>query len=263
MSFGRLLLVSGALVSTFGMAGMWQYARSLVDVFRTLSWQTGEPPLPDVQAALTRLTLSAMLFAVGLLLIQRGLTAQHRAGAPSLGAKLLVALAGVGLVGAGKLFFWGMWSMHSSFTVIAGSVAAPKASEVELAVGQAAAPLSWGLGLATVTLLPLLVLGLGAPWREIDHTRRAATGRAAVLIVMLVAIVATSFALVLACRAGLAAISLLRETSITPKPSDLAQELMSVLRYGLLGGVGLAVMGTLQLLSVFTFPRAKAENARA
>jgi hypothetical protein len=262
MPFARCLLFVGAAFSTLAMAGIWQYARGLVDVFKVISWHMSEPPLPDMSPALTRLTLCALLLAVGLLLVQRGLTKQHRVQALAPVGKFLVAVSGLGLMIGGILVFLGIWRMHASFMVIARSEAAPKSSEIDLAIGQAATCLAWGPAIATLGLMTLVALAVRGLWGEIDPAKRPASGRVAVLVATIVAILGTAISLVLACRAGLACLSMLEGESAI-RPSDVAVELFAVLRYGLLSGVGLAFIGAVQSLGVFTFPASKGAAAHA
>jgi len=250
----RLLLPLGILLSLAGMAGLWHYAPALPGSFAALTAVSGQP-LPAVAgesaAVLPRLPPTALLYAIGAAVICLALRKLGTTRTLTAGGKLAMALGGAATLAGAVLTFAVWWQVQAGFRSIA-LAEAPRLDELSVAVAGWRSDLPRGFALAMVGQLAMLAACLPSLHAPCDPVRRP--GRELALpACALLAIGGFAVSWLLSCESASAVFEALSDTA-PPQPAALAANLGTVIRYGLIGGLCLALIAATQVLGALVLP---------
>ena len=254
----RFLFPLGILLSLGGMAGLWHYAPAVPGTFAALSAVAGQP-LPAVAAEsaaqLPRLPPTALLYAIGAALICLALRKLGTARTLTPAGKLAIVLGGAATLAGAVVTFAVWWQVQAGFRTVALSEVAPRMDELAAAVVGWRRDLPRGFALAMVGQLAMLAACLPSFQSPCDPIRRP--GRELALpACALLAIGGFAVSWLLACHSASAVFEALADPA-PPQPALLAANLGTVIRYGLIGGLCLGMIGATQVLGALALPGKK------
>jgi hypothetical protein len=236
------------------MAGLWKYAPALPGTFAALTAITGQP-LPamatESAAVLSRLPPTALLYAIGAAVICLALRKLGTARTLTAMGKLAMALGGAATLAGAVLTFAVWWQVQAGFRTVAISEA-PQLDELSVAVAGWRSDLPRGFALAMVGQLAMLAASMPSFQAPCDPVRRP--GRELALpACALLAIGGFAVSWLLSCESASAVFEALSDTA-PPQPAALAARLGTVIRYGLIGSLCLALIAATQALGGLALP---------
>lgn len=228
------------------------FGSAVVGVFDVLTFRIVDPPDPP-PAALAELhwaVMSVLALVVGLVISCVASVMRHSEQSISTIGKLLYTGAGVSLIVGAMPLAWGVIGAKGSFRIIATSASSPTIESVQGMMRSAEPQMTIEYGMFVLSAVMLLAAGLtglqARPSQASDPRTpiRAvvAIGSALVGVILILLMISIWFN-------GNALRVMMTDTSLTPKPAELAAHLSGILNKSLIVFVGLGVLGLLQLLA--------------
>jgi hypothetical protein len=247
----RLLLMFGPVVALIGTLGLVMLGSALVGVFDILTFHIVDPPDPPpaVLVELQWAVMSAMALVVGLVISCVATVMRGSGQTISTIGRLLYTGAGVSLIVGAMPLAWVIMGAKGSFRIIATSSTAPTAESIQDMIQSVEPTMTIGFAILVVAAVLLLVGGLAGFQASSSQTAGRvaalsvvfAMGSVLVGVVLLLLIISVWFN-------GNALGMMITETSVTPKPVELAKHLAGILNKSLF------LFGGLQLLASIFAP---------
>jgi hypothetical protein len=253
----RLLLLLGAVVALIGTMGLAMFGGAIVGVFEVLIFSSVDPPDPP-PAALAELqwaVMSAMALVVGLATSCVATVMKGNGQVTSTIGRLLYIGAGVSLVIGAASLAGGIMSVQDSFRTIAISASRTNPESIRDVIQSAELAMTIGYAMSVFSTVLLLVAGSAefqARRPQADETRAGLSVAVAIGSVLLGVVL--SLFLFSIWLSGNAIGVMIAETSVVPKPAELAEHLAVILSRSLFVFGGLATLGLLQLAASIIAP---------
>jgi hypothetical protein len=257
----RVALLLGAIIAIIGSLGLVFNGTAIVQVpFDALSYRMVDPPLPPPSSLgdLSMAISSAIALVVGLM-IACVATAIGCSDQSATSSKKLQIAAGVSLMVAALPLVFGIMTLSNGFHDIASSVAAPTKQRFQDLVQSAGSTMTVGFYILVLSVLLLVAAGLmlkTGPKKGSSQQLGAFVAVASILVSFAVVI------LLVYLRLNCSALeTLLTQSNVTPKPSDIAANLQSTLSMAMLVFISLMGAGLLQLLAALFQPTGEASSS--
>jgi hypothetical protein len=261
----RSLLLLGSVLSIAGAVGLAAFGDALIGIMDgVLTYRFVDPPepLPASFVGVKWAAFSGTALTLGLVVSCIGTVLPGSRKTTSLAGRISASVAGILLVFGTIPLLWGVLGAKRALMVIAMSAATPKPSEVQEMV-QATAPMlligSTILLVGSVISLVAGQVGLRGKPRQIDSTRSVL----GVLVTVVSAVLGVVLSLLFAgiWLHGSALEEIFTGTSLTPKPSELAEHLAGVFNKSMLAFIGVACLGITSIFAAIFAPAAKSDAA--
>lgn len=233
------------------------FGGAIVGVFDVLVLSSVGPPDPP-PAALAELqwaVMSAMALVVGLVTSCVAIVMKDSGQIISTIGKLLYIGTGVSLIVGAAPLAWGIMGVQDSFRIIATSASGTKPESIREVIRSTELTMTIGYAVLVVSAVLLLVAGLAgfqARRPQADGTRTALSVAVAIGSILLGFVL--SVLLFSIWLSGNALGVMIAETSVAPKPAEIAARLSDILNKSLFVFGGMATMGLLQLAASIFAP---------
>jgi hypothetical protein len=261
----RSLLLLGSVLSIAGAVGLVAFGDAFATILDgVLTYRIVDPPepLPASFAEVTWAAFSGMALTLGLAISCIGMVMQDNQKTISLAGRLLASVAGILLVFGIMPLLWGVLGAKRALTVIATSAAAPKPEELHEMVQATAPVLLIGSAILLLGTVVLLVAGLvGLQPKSPPNSSQGSVTRVIVILGCLLFGVVLSLLFVGVWLHGTALGEMFTDTTLTPKPTEIAGHLMGIFYKSMFAFIGVGCLGIASVLAAVFAPVAESETA--